>query len=78
MNIEEVDRVLAESDLLVSESDVVAAIARIAAEMTAELKESNPVLICCMNGGLVFAGQLADETGISAAGRLCACHPLWS
>ena len=61
MNIEEAGRVLAESDLLVSESDVVAAIARVAGEMTAELKESNPVLLCCMNGGLAFAGQLLTK-----------------
>jgi len=61
MNIEEAGRVLAESDLLVSESDVVSAIARIADEMTAELKKLNPVLICCMNGGLVFAGQLLTK-----------------
>ncbi len=58
MTSEEARRVLAEGDLLVSQADVVAAIARIADEMTAELKDSNPVLICCMNGGLVFAGQL--------------------
>jgi len=61
MNIEEAGRVLAESDLLVEESDVIAAIARIADEITAELKESNPVLICCMNGGLAFAGQLLTK-----------------
>ncbi len=61
MTIEEADRVLAESDLLVSQSDVVAAIAQIADEMTAELKGSNPVLVCCMNGGLVFAGQLLTK-----------------
>jgi hypoxanthine phosphoribosyltransferase len=61
MNIEAAGKLLAEGDLLVSESDVVAAIARIADEMTAELKESNPVLICCMNGGLPFAGQLLTK-----------------
>jgi hypoxanthine phosphoribosyltransferase len=61
MNSEEAGKVLAESDLLVSESDVVAAIARIAVEITAELKESNPVLVCCMNGGLAFAGQLLTK-----------------
>jgi hypoxanthine phosphoribosyltransferase len=61
MNIEEAGKLLAEGDLLVSESEVVAAIARIADEMTAELKESNPVLICCMNGGLPFAGQLLTK-----------------
>ncbi len=61
MNIEEADRMLAEGDLLVSELDVVAAIVRMADEMTAVLKDSNPVLICCMNGGLVFAGQLLTK-----------------
>ncbi|HXE95634.1 MAG TPA: hypoxanthine-guanine phosphoribosyltransferase [Dongiaceae bacterium] len=61
MNNEEADRVLAECDLLVCESDVAAAIARVAAEMTAELKGTNPVLICCMNGGLAFAGQLLTK-----------------
>ncbi|MDD2309185.1 MAG: hypoxanthine-guanine phosphoribosyltransferase [Desulfuromonadaceae bacterium] len=61
MNIEEAGRVLAESDLLVTESEVVAAIARLADEMTAELNSLNPVLVCCMNGGLVFAGQLLTK-----------------
>ena len=61
MNIDEAGRTLEEGDLLVSESDVIAAIARIATEMTAELKELNPVMICCMNGGLVFSGQLLTK-----------------
>ena len=61
MNMDEAGRVLAESDLIVSESDVVAAIARIADEITTELNKSNPVLICIMNGGLVFAGQLLTK-----------------
>ncbi len=61
MNFEEAGRVLAEGDMLVSEFEVHAAIDRMANEMTVELKESNPVLICCMNGGLVFAGQLLTK-----------------
>ena len=61
MSTEEARRILAESDLLVSEADVVAAINRIAREMTAELKDLNPVMICCMNGGLAFAGQLLTK-----------------
>jgi hypoxanthine phosphoribosyltransferase len=61
MTIEEAGRVLADSDLLITESEVVAAIARLADEMTAELKSLNPVLVCCMNGGLVFAGQLLTK-----------------
>ena len=61
MNIEEANRVMDEADLLVAEADVVAAIDRIAKEITAELKDSNPVLICSMNGGLVFSGQLLTK-----------------
>lgn len=61
MNSEEAGIMLTEGELLVSENDVTAAIARIAREMTVELRDSNPVLICCMNGGLVFAGQLLTK-----------------
>jgi len=61
MNSEEANRVLAEGDLLIDEAAVGTAIARIATEMTADLKALNPVLICCMNGGLVFAGQLLTK-----------------
>ena len=61
MNSEEAYRVLDEGDLLVAEVNVVAAITRVAEEMTVELKESNPVLICCMNGGLAFSGQLLTK-----------------
>lgn len=61
MNIKDAGRVLIEGELLVAEADIAAAIARIAEEMTADLKESNPLLICCMNGGLVFAGQLLTK-----------------
>jgi hypoxanthine phosphoribosyltransferase len=58
MNRDEARTILAEGDLLVNEAEVVSAIARLADEMTTELQNENPVLICCMNGGLVFAGQL--------------------
>lgn len=61
MNIEAAGKLLAESDLLVAESEVVAAIGRIADEMTADLGDSNPVLVCCMHGGLAFAGQLLTK-----------------
>jgi hypoxanthine phosphoribosyltransferase len=61
MNSEQANLVLDEGELIVDEASVIAAIGRIAEEMTAELKEANPVLICCMNGGLVFAGQLLTK-----------------
>lgn len=58
MKIEEANRVLAEADLLITASEVSSAIDRIAEEITDQLKEANPVLLCIMNGGLIFTGQL--------------------
>lgn len=58
MKIEEVNTVLSEADLLVPEADVEAAIRRMAQEITAQLKDSDPILLCVMNGGLIFSGQL--------------------
>src|SRR6185369_12301607 len=58
MKIKEVSNVLAHADLLVTQSEVEAAISRMAQEITDSLKEANPILICVMNGGLIFAGQL--------------------
>jgi hypoxanthine phosphoribosyltransferase len=58
MKINEANKLLAEADLLVSGSEVSTAIDRIAEEITGQLKESNPVLLCIMNGGLIFTGQL--------------------
>jgi hypoxanthine phosphoribosyltransferase len=54
----DVSQVLAEADLLVGEAEVLSAIHRLAGEITARLGESNPVVICVMNGGLIFSGQL--------------------
>ena len=58
MTVSEANTVLSEADLLVGESDVSAAIARMANEITGQLKDANPVLLCVMNGGLIFTGQL--------------------
>lgn len=58
MTVEEANRVLADADLLVGESEVTAAIVKLAKEMTTRLAGSRPVMICVMNGGLIFAGQL--------------------
>jgi hypoxanthine phosphoribosyltransferase len=57
----EVNKVMAEADLLVSQSEVVAAIRRVAEEITAELSELNPMVLCVMNGGLIFGGQLLTQ-----------------
>jgi hypoxanthine phosphoribosyltransferase len=61
MNIEEANTVLAGADLLVTSSEIEAAIKRMAAEITSQLKDADPVLICVMNGGLIFTGQLLTK-----------------
>jgi hypoxanthine phosphoribosyltransferase len=58
MTAAETHAIFAEADLLVGEPEVTAAIVRMAREITGQLKDSNPVLLCVMNGGLIFTGQL--------------------
>ena len=58
MMFEEAVKMFAEADLLVSGAEVETSIGRMAEEITASLKEANPVLLCIMNGGLIFTGQL--------------------
>lgn len=52
---------LAEADLLVTEVEVINIIKRIAREITVQLENSSPVLLCIMNGGLIFTGQLLTQ-----------------
>jgi hypoxanthine phosphoribosyltransferase len=61
MTIEEAQQLLAEADLLADESTVTAAITRLAIEITSLLQHSRPVVLCVMNGGLIFAGQLLTQ-----------------
>ena len=61
MNREEAVRALAEADLLVSGEEVERAITRLAGEISDRLADANPVVICVMNGGLIFAGQLLTQ-----------------
>jgi hypoxanthine phosphoribosyltransferase len=58
---EEIRRVIDESDLLYTHEEVEAAIDRMAAEITARLSESAPVVYCVMNGGLIVAGKLLPK-----------------
>lgn len=53
-----IQQVFDEADCLCTESEVEAAIDRIAAQLNAQLKDRNPLFYCVMNGGLVFAGRL--------------------
>ena len=61
MTVKEANQVYSEADLLAGEADVTAAIKQLATEITAQLKEANPVLLCVMNGGLIFTGQLLTK-----------------
>jgi hypoxanthine phosphoribosyltransferase len=55
---DEARRILESADLICSEMDVSAAVARIAAEITAALSESNPLILPVMGGAVVFTGHL--------------------
>lgn len=57
----EAQTLFSEADLLVNESEVCAAIGRMASEITAQLQDSNPIVISVMNGGLIFTGQLLTK-----------------
>lgn len=61
MTIDEARKVLHEADCLVSDAEVRSAIGRLAAEITARLKDANPIVICIMNGGQIFTGQLLTQ-----------------
>jgi hypoxanthine phosphoribosyltransferase len=49
---------LTKADRLYAEDEVDAAVRRVAGEITEKLGETYPLLLCVMNGGIVFAGDL--------------------
>lgn len=57
-DLEEIRSVLRTADVLYDRDQVVVAIDRLAAEITHELQDKAPLVLCVMNGGLVFSGQL--------------------
>lgn len=56
--VDELNQVMAEADCLVDETRVHSAIRSMAADITERLQETNPLLLCVMNGGLILTGQL--------------------
>jgi hypoxanthine phosphoribosyltransferase len=50
-----------QADLIHSEQDVEASLDRIASEITEKLAESDPIVICIMNGGIIAAGKLLTK-----------------
>ncbi len=60
-DLEHIRQVMDEADCLYTEAEVEAAIVRVGAKITAEMADSNPVVFCVMNGGLIFAGKLLTQ-----------------
>ncbi|MGO1460880.1 MAG: hypoxanthine-guanine phosphoribosyltransferase [Marinobacter sp.] len=56
--VAEMNQVMAEADCLIDEQQVQTAIQNLADDITDRLEDSNPLLFCVMNGGLIFTGQL--------------------
>lgn len=57
-DLDHIKQVYIQSDLLFAEAEVEAAIRKMAAEITAELEDKDPVIFTIMNGGLVIGGKL--------------------
>lgn len=58
MNLQEARQILAAADMIHSVDEVQAALERVAGEISAALAERNPLVLCVMTGGVIFAGQL--------------------
>lgn len=51
-------QLLEQAELIHSSETITAAIDRLSAEISSVLKNTNPVVLCVVSGGIVFAGQL--------------------
>lgn len=60
-NLEHIQQVMAEADTLFTEQEVEAAIDAVAEQINQRLANSNPVVFCVMNGGLIFSGKLLTK-----------------
>ncbi|MBS0544143.1 MAG: hypoxanthine-guanine phosphoribosyltransferase, partial [Proteobacteria bacterium] len=58
INLEEIERALAEADCLADAASVETALDRMAGEITARLADTNPIVYTVMNGGLILAGRI--------------------
>ncbi|MDP1659820.1 MAG: hypoxanthine-guanine phosphoribosyltransferase [Methylotenera sp.] len=65
MNTQNPQQLLEQAQLIHSSDVVQAAITKISQEVTAELENASPVVICVMGGGVVFAGQLLTQLKFS-------------
>ena len=58
LNIKEVNKVREKADCLFTRDEVAGAIEGVATKITRDYQELNPIVMCIMNGGLIFCGEL--------------------
>lgn len=58
MDIEDINKVHKESDCLYSENKINTALDNLADEITVDLKDKNPLVLCVMTGGIIPTGHL--------------------
>ncbi len=58
IDLNHVRQVMADADCLYTAAQLDATIERLAGEISRDLADSNPLVFCVMNGGLIFAGKL--------------------
>lgn len=61
--VAEMNRILEEADCLYARAQVEQALDRLASELEEAVSDSNPLMLCVMNGGLVISGQLLTRLG---------------
>jgi hypoxanthine phosphoribosyltransferase len=57
----QIEQVKSRARCLYNNAEVNAALDNMAAQITAELADKNPLVLCVMNGGLIVCGQLATR-----------------
>lgn len=58
LSIKEVNKVREKAECLFTKEEVGSAIESIATKITQDYQELNPIVMCIMNGGLIFCGEL--------------------
>jgi|GEM_PF-3789252 len=76
VDLAHIRQVRAEADCLFNNDEVEAAIGRVAEAINRDLGETNPVVFCVMNGGLIFSGKLLPLLDFPPRTVLPACDPL--
>lgn len=61
MSPDKAHELLAQAELVYSESDVQAALDKVAEGIRQRLADKNPLVLCVMTGGIVFCGQLLPK-----------------